>query len=94
LLGVFVWQYRQSETGADNPLTEPPEEWDSVSMPRRPDPSRVNDPQYWRERAEALKAAAAGLRDIRAINTMLRAAETYERLAELTESRLREGKSD
>ena len=74
----------------DGPLSE---DWDSFSLPP-PDPSRVNDPPYWRERAEALRAAAAGMRDIRAINTMLRAAETYERLAELTESRLREGKSD
>jgi hypothetical protein len=65
-----------------------PKDWDSFSIPPS-DPSRVNDPQYWRERAEALRTAAAGMRDIRAISTMLRAAETYERLAGLTASRLR-----
>ena len=57
-----------------------PEDWDSFSLPP-PDPSRANDPQYWRERAETTRAEAARMRDIRAINTMLRAAEPYERLA-------------
>ncbi|GEM_PF-3932923 len=42
---------------------------------------RAADPKYWRDRAEEARALAEHMHDPLAIETMLRAAGEYERLA-------------
>jgi hypothetical protein len=70
-----------------------PEDWDSFSLPP-PDPNRVSDPPYWRDRAERVRTVESEMKDIRAINAMLLAAQNYDIIAELQEARLSKGKLD
>ena len=49
----------------------------------------INDPQHWRGRAWAARTKAGSARDFRSKRIMLRIAESYERLAEGVERRLR-----
>jgi hypothetical protein len=47
--------------------------------------SLINDPAYWRERAEEARRIAEQLADAVAKQTMLEIARSYDNLAELTE---------
>jgi sugar (pentulose or hexulose) kinase len=47
----------------------------------------INDPAYWRERAEEARRIAEQLADAVAKQTMLEIARSYDNLAELTEKR-------
>jgi hypothetical protein len=49
----------------------------------------INDPQHWRGRAWAARTKAGTAKDFRSKRIMLRIAESYERLAEGVERRLR-----
>ena len=49
----------------------------------------INDPQHWRGRAWAARTKAGHATDLRSKRIMLRIAESYERLAEGVERRLR-----
>jgi len=50
-------------------------------MPTR----RLDDPQYWRDRAEEARALADQMKDAETKHIMLRVAEGHERQAELLE---------
>jgi hypothetical protein len=45
------------------------------------DPSYINDPDHWRQRAEEARAIANQVSDVDAKVAMLRIADEYERLA-------------
>jgi hypothetical protein len=47
----------------------------------------INDPAYWRERAEKARRTAEQLADAFAKQTLLDIAHSYEKLAALTETR-------
>ena len=49
----------------------------------------INDPQHWRGRAWAARTKADSATDFRSKRIMLRIAESYERLADGVERRLR-----
>jgi hypothetical protein len=51
------------------------------------------DPQYWRERAKKTRADADRAADPRAKRMLLGVADSYERLAEMIEHRLREAET-
>jgi hypothetical protein len=51
------------------------------------DPSYVNDPTHWRQRAQEARAIADQITDLPAKAAMLRIAEDYERLAKRAEKR-------
>jgi len=53
-------------------------------------PSQVNDPRYWRSRAEEARTIADEMKHGNTKEIMLRIADDYERIAEMTEARLRE----
>ena len=53
-----------------------------------PDPSKINDPRHWRDRADQAHAIAAAMTDPEAKEAMLRVAQEYERLAQHAEERL------
>jgi len=48
---------------------------------------RINDPAYWRERAEEARRIAEQLADAAAKQTMLEIANSYDNLAVLTGTR-------
>jgi len=50
----------------------------------------INDPKYWRERAEEARIIADQLTDPDAKRRMLRIADDYEELAKRAERRLRD----
>jgi hypothetical protein len=50
--------------------------------------SPINDPAYWRQRAEEARRIADQLDDPLAKRTLLEIARSYERLSALTEARL------
>jgi hypothetical protein len=55
-----------------------------------PAPSRyINDPKYWRRRAEEARAMAEGFGDPASIKTMVKVAQQYEQLAQQAEARLK-----
>jgi hypothetical protein len=49
----------------------------------------INDPKYWRDRAEEARGMAEGFGDPAAIETMVNVARRYEQLAEQAEARLK-----
>lgn len=49
----------------------------------------INDPNYWRERAEETRAIAADIRDPVAHKMMQKIAKDYEELARRAECRLK-----
>ena len=51
------------------------------------DPSLVNDPAHWRQRAQEARTVADQLSDLQAKAAMLRIADDYERLATRAEAR-------
>ena len=51
--------------------------------------SKINDPQYWRRRAEEARTLAEELTDPDAKRKMLKIAETYEQLSVRALQRLR-----
>ena len=51
------------------------------------DPSLVNDPAHWRQRAQEARTVADQLSDLQAKAAMLRIADDYERLAKRAEAR-------
>jgi len=51
------------------------------------DPSYVNDPAHWRQRAQEARTIADQLTDLQAKAAMLRIADDYERLAERAAAR-------
>jgi hypothetical protein len=55
--------------------------------------SKINDLQYWRQRAEEARTVAAELIDPEAKRKMLKIAEDYERVAIRPERRLRQHSS-
>jgi predicted Rossmann-fold nucleotide-binding protein len=50
----------------------------------------INDPKYWRERAEEARMVADELTDPDSKRRMLRVADDYEELAKRAEKRLRD----
>ena len=50
----------------------------------------VDDPEFWRFRAEAVRSIADDMKVDEARAIMTRIAATYERIADLVEQRLRE----
>ena len=56
--------------------------------------SPINDPAYWRQRAEEARRIADQLDDPLAKKTLLEIARSYERLSALTESKLTSKTSD
>jgi hypothetical protein len=52
----------------------------------------VKEPKYWRARAHATRAKAKRCHDGREIRRMLRVAEEYDKIADLTEAWQRSGK--
>jgi hypothetical protein len=50
-----------------------------------PSPERINDPEYWRSRAEEARVIAGQMIDEAAIATMRKVVEQYEELAEMAE---------
>jgi DNA-binding ferritin-like protein len=50
----------------------------------------INDPEHWRERAKEARAVADAMTDEKTKQMMLRIANSYEKLAERAEQRLRE----
>ena len=59
-----------------------------------PDPSRVNDPKHWRDKAEEARAKADGMTDPQAKETMEHVAEDYERLAAHADKRNRKSSDE
>ena len=53
----------------------------------------INDPKHWRDRAAAMRALAATMKDAEVILIMNRLADDYDKLAERAEQRARK-KSD
>ena len=53
-----------------------------VRQPERPPPDLAN-PDFWRFRAEEARTIAEGMRDGEPKKTMLRIAESYERIAKM-----------
>ena len=54
--------------------------------------NEVDDPEFWRFRAEKIRSIANDMKVVEAKAIMTRIAEDYERIAELVEQRLREHK--
>jgi hypothetical protein len=52
-----------------------------------PDPSRLDDPSHWRDRAEEARVKAEQMADLSAIATMILVAKQYDILAQNAESR-------
>jgi hypothetical protein len=50
-------------------------------------PNNVNDPKHWRDRAAAMRALAATMKDAEAIAIMYRLADDYDKLANRTAQR-------
>ena len=63
-------------------MTERPEDWDSFTV-SPPDAKRADDPQYWRERANEVRIVASRMKDHRAVDDMLRAAQNCDLFADL-----------
>ena len=55
--------------------------------------SHLNDPGYWRDRAEELRAIAETLKDLGARDMLLGCARDYDLLATRAEQRLRSGQA-
>ena len=53
--------------------------------------SHFNDPPYWRDRAEELRAVAADLKDLAVKEMILNCARDYDKLAQRAEERLKDG---
>ena len=53
-----------------------------------PDPSKINDPQHWLDRAEQARTKAKLMGDPAAREAMLGVARDYERLAEWARERI------
>ena len=53
--------------------------------------TEINDPAYWRQRAEEARRLASQLDDAVAKQTMLDIAKSYEQLALITQARLASG---
>jgi hypothetical protein len=51
--------------------------------------SHLNDPKYWRDRGDELRAIAEAIKDADAKVTILACASDYDLLAERAEKRLR-----
>jgi hypothetical protein len=49
--------------------------------------SPVNDPKHWRDRAAAMRALAATMKDAETIAIMHRLADDYDKLADRAEKR-------
>jgi hypothetical protein len=49
--------------------------------------ARINDPAYWRSRAEEARTIAEQMTDSDAVSTMLKVAEQYQELAQKAERR-------
>jgi hypothetical protein len=52
-------------------------------------PTTADDPDFWRRRANDARALAAGMRDPKMQSAQLRLAESYDKIARLTEKRIR-----
>jgi hypothetical protein len=52
-------------------------------------PGRLHDPDYWRNRAEEVRAIAEQMIDVYARESLLRAAEEYEKFGEMATRRRR-----
>jgi hypothetical protein len=57
-------------------------------------PRLIDNPEHWRARAEEARVLAEQIDDPGAKQTMLRIAESYERLAERAAERLKENKQN
>ena len=57
-------------------------------------PKLIDDPGHWRARAEEARVLAEQMDDPEAKQTMLRIAESYERLSERAAERLKENKQN
>jgi len=53
-------------------------------------PAHVDDPGYWRARAEEVRAIADDMKHSRSKEIMLGIAEDYEKIAQITEARLQQ----
>ena len=53
----------------------------------------INDPKYWRDRAEETRTRAEQMHDPNSRRRMLRIAEDYEELAKRAERRLKKSKN-
>jgi hypothetical protein len=56
-------------------------------------PNTINDPRHWRDRAAAMRALAATMKDAETIAIMNRLANDYDRLAERASLRSDDGKA-
>ena len=55
-------------------------------------PGLLDDPKYWRNRAEEARVVAESIEDQQSNEVMLGIAEDFERMAALAEERLKRGK--
>ena len=61
---------------------------DALGADRKaPVPMSLNDPKYWRQRAQEARSLAALMTDPKAKRMMASITEDYERLAKITEQR-------
>jgi hypothetical protein len=64
---------------------QPP--YDTLPIIARPSRERVNDPEYWRRRAEEARAIAEQMIEPENFGMLLRVAELYESLAQQADCR-------
>jgi hypothetical protein len=65
---------------------------DSISAPAGVPTNKVDDPEFWRSRAEVVRTIVADMKVGEARSIMTGIAQDYERIAQLVEQWLRERK--